>query len=285
MKMLALLGLLLPGAALAQTVGSADKWEGTPQVSLRTPAASAARAPAPGPSPVPAARPAPAPAAPPAGITWQSRPVVTAPARPVAPVAPAPVGTAQSRPAPVAPAARLAPASQPAAGVSWQDRPAALPSRPAQVRRTTPPRPAVRPAPPEDVMRAPEYAAPQEIAQADDYRAIQPGDRVKGAWDHPFYTLDPVRHDLPLPPPGARWIRFVDGALLVEPDGRVLDTRWTLDDPIAPDWAEDHRGDYAGAHSDAHYVGPQGGYAAPGAPAMMVIETTTTTTRGGPPRR
>ena len=327
MKMLALLGLALPTAAFAQTVNSADKWEGTPQVQLRTQAAPAQRASTSQVSTTPAARPAPAPSPTPApGITWQSRPTASPAARPApaaaapsiaarqAPPAAAPAPAARPAPAPVAvtnrpaPAARTASTPPSAPGVTWQNRPAPsaparaapppasapastaraqvrrapLPSRPAEVRRTTTPRPVVRPAPPAvEQMLAPEHAQ----APAGDYRAVRPGDRVAGQWQHPFYALDPVQYDLAPPPPGARWIRYVDGALLVDPSGRVLDTRWQLDDPIAPDWPDEGMPAHAasGYQSMPGYYAPQSGYAAPNAPpAMMVIETTTTTTT---PRR
>jgi hypothetical protein len=135
-------------------------------------------------------------------------------------------------------------------------------------------------------MLAPEYAPPT-AAEADDYRAIRAGDRVTGAWSHPFYTLDPVQLGLAPPPPGARWIRYVDGALLVDESGRVLDTRWDLPDAIAPAYPEGGvpsyggRGDYRPTPAD--YAAPGYGDPAPGAPAMMVVETTTTTT--SPQRR
>ena len=134
-------------------------------------------------------------------------------------------------------------------------------------------------------MLAPEQA-PLAAVEADDYRAVRPGDRVTGAWSHPFYQLDPVAYGLAPPPAGARWIRYIDGALLVEPDGRVLDTRWDLAEPVAPAYGPDAVPAYSGSGdyrpSPADYPTPA--YApVQGAPAMMVIETVTTTT--SPQRR
>jgi len=162
---------------------------------------------------------------------------------------------------------------------------APLPSRPAQVRGTAA-RPNVVPAPP--AAAAP--VAPEQVAQADDYRAIRPGDQVTGAWSHPFYQLDPVQYGLAIPAPGARWIRYMDGALLVDPSGRVMETRWDLAGPVATNLPADAVPAYAGAGNyrptaaDYGRVQPGNAYLVPGPPAMMVIETTTTTTRGDPQR-
>jgi hypothetical protein len=289
MRMLALIGLALPGMALAQTVGSADRWEGTPQVSLKT-AQTATPSPSPTPRPVPAPRTTPAVAPTPApGINWQPRPVsppaappVVAETRPAPPPAaprPAPAASAQARPpAPAAP------------GVSWQNRPVdvdppavgptrsvraqrvPLPTRPAEIRRSIQSRPVIQPAPPEvEEMLAPEYEAPP----VDDLRAIRAGDQVTGAWDHPAYMLDPVELGLAPPPPGARWISYVDGALLVDAGGRVLDTRWDLPEPVAPEWAEE--GEWG--PGPAGYGAPAMPYA-PGPPASITVTTITTTRRG-----
>ena len=166
-------------------------------------------------------------------------------------------------------AAVAQPPASPPPGISWQQPRAPLPSRPARIRRAEQ-LPPITPAPPEvEAMLAPEQAAP-----AADHRSVGPGDRVEGAWQHPYYALDPARYGLPQPQAGARWIAFVDGALLVAADGRVLDTRWNVTDPVAAAAAQDHLGDEASNIIETRT-----------APALILVETVTTTTSADPDPR
>lgn len=67
---------------------------------------------------------------------------------------------------------------------------------------------------------------------ADAYRRrpLERGQKLRGAWKSPIYTVhDWRRYGLPAPGPGMRWSRYHDDAVLVDSRDRVVDARGNLD--------------------------------------------------------
>jgi hypothetical protein len=77
-----------------------------------------------------------------------------------------------------------------------------------------------------------------------DYRRIERGGFVPNYWSGTGFTVDNWgMYGLPAPFEGGRWIRYYDDALMMGPDGRVLDGRYGMDwDRFGDRWSFDEHG-------------------------------------------
>ena len=63
-----------------------------------------------------------------------------------------------------------------------------------------------------------------------DYRRTERGGRLGGPWLEPTYVVqDWQGWGLARPAPGTRWVRYYDDAVLIDPAGTVIDTRYGVD--------------------------------------------------------
>ena len=107
------------------------------------------------------------------------------------------------------------------------------------------------------------------------YRHPTRGARLPRYWDAPeFYLGDYAGYGLSAPPPGYRWHRYYDEAVLLDPRGRVWDTVDDIDWERDADWEGDYAGGYGGGYGD-RYAPP------PHAPIVQNGSVTTYTTSSG----